>query len=150
MWMEQLEEYVRRPMRQESTTTREGKEPQYDRAAATLYGMETVPVTSSHVKKTGSDRNEDVQMGMRPHAKRPCEKRKHQGENEGREYRREMQESATQVVWPRKEARPRLYRKTDSGDGTTRETKARKTEAEIDGLCQPRHESHRNDERRGP
>ena len=89
-------------------------------------------------------------MGMRPHVKRPCEKRKHQGETEGREYRREVQESATQVVWPRKEARPRLRRKTDSGDGTTRETKAMKTEAEMDGLCQPRHESHRNDERRGP
>ena len=28
--------------------------------------------------------------------------------------------------------------------------KARKTEAEMDGLCQPRDESHRNDERRGP
>ena len=26
----------------------------------------------------------------------------------------------------------------------------RKTEAEMDGLCQPRHESHRNDERRSP
>ena len=61
-----------------------------------------------------------------------------------------MQESATHVVWTRKEARPRLCRKTDSGDCTTRETKARKTEAEMDGLCQPRHESHRNDERRGP
>ena len=38
---------------------------------AILYGMETVPMTSS-----GSDRNEDVEMGMRPHAKlkRPCEK----------------------------------------------------------------------------
>ena len=60
------------------------------------------------------------------------EKRKHQGETEGREYHREVQESATQVVWPRKEARPRLRRKTDSGDGTTREKKARKTEAEMD------------------
>ena len=98
---------------------------------AMLYGMETVPVTSSH-------------------ANIPCEKRKHQGETEGREYRREVQESATQVVWPRKEARPRLRRKKDSGDGTTRAKKARKTEAEMDGLCQPRHESHRNDERRGP
>ena len=29
--------------------------------------------------------------------------------------------SATEVVWPRKEARPRLPRKKDSGDGTTRE-----------------------------
>ena len=46
----------------------------------------------------------------------------------------------TEVVWP-KEARPRLRRKKDSGDGTNRETKARKTEAEMDGLCQPRHES---------
>ena len=59
-----------------------------------------------------------------------------------------MQESATEVVWPRKEARPRLRRKKDSGDGTTRqEKKARKTEAEMDGLCQPRHESHRDVER---
>ena len=30
-----------------------------------------------------------------------------------------------------------------SGDGTTWEKKKRKTEAEMDGLCQPRHESHR-------
>ena len=60
------------------------------------------------------------------------------------------QEKATQVVWPRKEAIPRLGRKTDPGDGTTRVKKAMKTEAEMDGLCQPRHESHRNDERRGP
>ena len=29
-------------------------------------------------------------------------------------------------------------------DGTTREKKKRKIEAELDGLCQPRHESHRN------
>ena len=64
-----------------------------------------------------------------------------------KECHREVQESATQVVWPRKEARPRLRRKKDSGDGTTWEKKARKTEEEMDGLCQPRHESHRNDER---
>ena len=89
-------------------------------------------------------------MGMRPHAKRPREKRKHQGETEGREYHREVQESATEVVWPCKEARPRLRRKKDSGDGNTREKKARKTEAEMDELCQPRQESHRNDRRRGP
>ena len=62
----------------------------------------------------------------------------------------EVQESATEVVWPRKEARPRIRRKKDYGDGTTREKKARKTEAEMDGLCQSRHESHRNDVRRGP
>ena len=58
-----------------------------------------------------------------------------------------MQESTTEVVWPRKEAIPRLRRKKDSGDGTTREKKARKTESEMDGLCQLRHESQRNDER---
>ena len=43
-----------------------------------------------------------------------------------------------------------VRRKKYSGDGTTREKKARKTEAEMDGLGQPSHESHRNDERRGP
>ena len=113
---------------------------------AMLYGMETVPGTSSHVKKL----EVTEMMGMRPHAKRPCEKRKHQGETEGREYHREVQESATEVGWPRKEARPRLLRKKDSGDGTTREKKARMTEAEMGGLFQPRHDSHRNDERRVP
>ena len=87
---------------------------------------------------------------MRPHAKRPCEKRKHQGQTEGREYHREVQESEHEVVWPRKEARTRLRRKNYAGDGTTREKKARKTEAEMDRLCRPRHESLRNDEIRGP
>ena len=113
---------------------------------AMLYGVETVPGTSSHVKKL----EVTEMMGMRPHAKRPCDKRKHQGETEGREYHREVQESATEVGWPRKEARPRLLRKKDSGDGTTREKKARMTEAEMGGLFQPRHDSHRNDERRVP
>ena len=41
---------------------------------AMLYGMETVPVTSSHVKKLEVI---EMKMCMRPHAKRPCEKRKH-------------------------------------------------------------------------
>ena len=30
-------------------------------------------------EETGSDRNEDMQMGMRPHAKRPCEIRYQHG-----------------------------------------------------------------------
>ena len=61
VWKEQLEEDVRRPMRQESTTTCEGKIHNMIFQPAMLYGMETVPVTSSHVKKLhGSDRNEDV------------------------------------------------------------------------------------------
>ena len=33
---------------------------------AMLYGMETVPMTIPR-EETGSDINEDVQMGMRPH-----------------------------------------------------------------------------------
>ena len=32
-------------------------------------------------------------------------------------------------------------------DGTTWKKKKTKTEAEMDVVCQPRHESHRNDER---
>ena len=139
------EEDVRRPMRQESTTTREGKYTQDGRSAS--YAVRDGD-SASHVMKL-----EVTEMKMCRWAcghKRPCEKRKHQGETEGREYRREVQESATQVVWPRKEARRRLRRKKDSGDGSTRETKARKIEAEMDGLCQPRHDSHRNYERRGP
>ena len=49
--MDQLEEDIRRPMQQESTTTREGKDTQIIVQPDMLYGMETEPVTSSHVKK---------------------------------------------------------------------------------------------------
>ena len=50
------------------------------------------------------------------------------------------------MVWPRKEARPRLrperlWRWYHLGKEKVN------TEAEMDGLCQPRHDSHRNDER---
>ena len=38
-------------------------------------------------------------------------------------------------------------RKKDSGDGTTWEKKKRKSEGEMDGLCQPRHESYRDNKR---
>ena len=54
----------------------------------------------------------------------------------------EVQESETEVVWTHEETRPRICRKKDSGDGTTWEK--RKTEADMDGQCQPRHESHRD------
>ena len=40
---------------------------------AMLCGMETVPMTLPR-EETGSDKNEDVQMDMWPHTKRPCEK----------------------------------------------------------------------------
>ena len=51
MWMEQLEEYVRRPMRQESTTTREGKYTQDGRSPN--YGVRDGDSArhSSHVTK---------------------------------------------------------------------------------------------------
>ena len=48
-----------------------------------------------------------------------------------------MQESKTEVVWPRKETRPRIRRKKDSFSSHrwyTCERKKRKTEAEMDGL----------------
>ena len=111
--------------------------------------METVPVTSSHGKKL-----EVTEMKMCRwacgHTLRDHVRNENIKERLKVESITEVQESATRVVWPRKEARPRLRRKTDFRDGSTREKKARKTEAEMDGLCQPRHESHRNDERRGP
>ena len=37
-----------------------------------MFGMKTVPMTSSHVKKLEVT---EMKMGMRPHTKRPCEKR---------------------------------------------------------------------------
>ena len=38
----------------------------------------------------------------------------------------------------------RIRRKKYSGDGATWDKKKWKTKAEMDGLCQPRHESYRN------
>ena len=117
---------------------------------AMLYGMETVSVTSSRVKKLEVTEMKicSLQMGMRPHTKETI--------NDDIRERLKVENitercwKARQVVWPLKEARPRTRQKKDSGDGTTWEKKKRKTEAEMDGLCQPRHESHRNDERRSP
>ena len=54
------------------------------------------------------------------------------------------------VVCTRREAIPRIRRTKESGDGTTREKKAMKTEAEMGGLCHPGHESHRNYKRLSP
>ena len=139
MWMEQLEEGVLCDKRVPPHV--KGKIHNMFVQPAMLYGMETVPVTSSSVKKLEVT---EMKMGMWPHTKRPCKKLK------SREHNREVQESKTEVVWPRKETRPRIRRKKNSGDGATWEKKKRKTEAEMDGLCQSRHENHRNDERRSP
>ena len=56
----------------------------------------------------------------------------------------EVQESNTEVVWTRKEASLRIRRKKDSGDCTTWEKATRTTDAEMDGLCHPKHDSYRN------
>ena len=107
-----------------------------------LYGMETGPATSSHVKKLElTEMKMCIWTGghtLRDHVRNENIKERLKAESIA-----EVQESATEVVWPRKEAKPRQRRKKDSGDGTTREKKARKTEAEMDGMCQPRHETHR-------
>ena len=47
-----------------------------------------------------------------------------------------------EMVWTREEMRIIIRRKADNGDGTTWEKK--KSKIEMDGLCQPRHESYRD------
>ena len=135
-----------------STTTREGKDPQDDRSASyAVRDGESASHNNSHVKKL-----EVTEMKMcrwacgrtlRDHARNENIKERLKVESIAERDRK------ARLWWfghARKEARPRLLRKKDSADGTTREKTARMTEAEMDGLCQPRHESHRNDERRGP
>ena len=40
------------------------------------------------------------------------------------------------------DTRPRIRQKKDSENGTTWEKTKRKTDAAMDGLCQPRHDRH--------
>ena len=117
--------------------------------SAMLYGMEKVPVTNSHVKKL-----EVTEMKMcrwacghtlRDHVRNDSISKRLKIESITERCRKARLRWCGHV-----KRRDQDYRKTDSGDGTTREKKARKTESEMDGLCQQRHESHRNDERRGP
>ena len=123
---------------------REYNHPQDDRSAsyAVRDGMETVPVTSSHMDKLEVTEMKMCGHTLRDHLRNENTKERLKVEN----ITERCMQVSPEVVWPRKEARPRLRRKKDSGCGTTRERKARKTEAEMGGLCQPR---HRNDERRG-
>ena len=78
---------------------------------ARLYGMETVPITRSHVKKLQVT---EMKTGMRPHAKRPCEKRYHQGETWS--FTERCRKAISRWFRPRKEEGPRLRRKKDYGD----------------------------------
>ena len=111
---------------------------------AMLYGMETVPMTSSRVKKL-----EVTEMKMcrwacgqtvRDHVRNDDIRDRLKVENITERCRK------ARLRWfgTCQEARPRIRRKKYSGDGTTWKKKARMTEAEMDGLCQPGHESHRN------
>ena len=54
MWMEQLEEDVRRPMPQESTTTHEGKDKQYDHSASNAVWDGDSASHSLSCEETGS------------------------------------------------------------------------------------------------
>ena len=49
------------------------------------------------------------------------------------------------MAWAREEARPRNRRRKESGAGIPWDKKNRKTEEEMDGLCQPGHDSSRDD-----
>ena len=64
--MKQLKEDVRRPMRQKSTTTREGKDTHDYRSAS--YAVRDGDSASHQLprEEKGSDRKDDVQMGIRP------------------------------------------------------------------------------------
>ena len=112
-----------------------------------LNGMETVPMTSSHTKKL-----EVTEMKMcrwacghtlRDHVRNDDTRDRLKVENITERCRK------ARLRWfgTRQEAIPRIRWKKDSGHGTTWEKKARKTEAEMGGLCQPGHESHRNEKR---
>ena len=115
---------------------------------AMLYGMETVPMTSFHTNNV-----EVTEMKM---CRWACGQTRidHVRNDDIRE--RLKVENITErcrkarLRWfgTRQEAIPRIRRKKDSGHGTTWEKKARKTEAEMDGLYQPGHESHRNEKKK--
>ena len=111
---------------------------------AMLYGMETVPVTSSHVKKL-----EVTEMKMchtiRDHVRNDDIRERLKVENITERCRKARLRWFSHV---KRRDQEYVGRKTGDGTfGTTWEKKKRKTKAEMDGLCQPRHESHRNDKR---
>ena len=111
-----------------------------------LYGMETVPVTSSHVKKL-----EVTEMKMciwaYSHTLRDHMRNENIQERLKVESIAERCRKARLRWFGHVKRRYQDYVGRMTVDDTTREKKARKTEVEMDGLCQPRHESHRNDGR---
>ena len=110
---------------------------------AMLYGVETVLVTSSQVKK-----REVTDMKM---CRWACS---HTLRDHVRNENIKEGLKVASITERCRKARLRWFghvRRRDQ-DYVGRKTleKARKAEAEMDGLCKPRHESHRNDKRRGP
>ena len=105
--------------------------------------METVSMTSSQVKKL-----EVTEMKM---CRWACGHtlRDHVRNDNIRERLKveDITERCRKARLRCEEMRPRIRRKKDSGDGITREKKKRKTEAEMDRQCEPRHESHRDNKR---
>ena len=93
-------------------------------------------MTSSHVKRL-------EMIEMRPPSKRPSEEGSHLGKNV--ENITEVQESETEVFGHIKR-RDQEYVGRQTGDGIAWDKKI-KTEAEMDGLCQPRHKSYRDNKR---
>ena len=113
---------------------------------AMLYRMETGPVTNSHVKKL-----EVTEMKMcrwacghtlGDHVRNDDIRERLKVENITERCRKARMRWFGHV---KRQDQDYIGRKT--ADGTTWETKVRKTEAEMVGLCQPGYESHRNDER---
>ena len=113
-----------------------------------LYGMETVPVTSSHVKKREVKEMKTCRWAcsqtLRDHVRNDNIRERPKVESITERCRK------ARLRWFGNEKRGETKttsEEKDFGDGTTWEKKKRKTEAKMDGLCQPSHESHRNDNR---
>ena len=114
---------------------------------AMLYGMQTVSITSSHVKKL-----EVTEMKMCRWARSHTQI--FHVRNDGIRMRLKVETITERYMKVRlrwfghAKRRDQDYVGRNTRDGTTWEKKAMKAETELDGLCQPRHESHRYDERR--
>ena len=115
------------------------------------FSCGTVPVTSSHVKKLEVTEIKMCRWAcghtLRDHVR-----------NENIKERLKVESIAERCMKARlrwfghvkRRDQDYLGRQTLEMVPPGRRKKARKTEAEMDGLCQSRHESHRNDERRSP
>ena len=119
MWMVLLEKCARSHMRQMDTTTCLEKYAQCDGLASYDVRDETVSITSSHLN---TQEVSDMSMcrwacghTLRYHGRNVNIRKR----LEGREHKRRVRETETEVAWTCDETRPRIRQKTDNGDGTT-------------------------------